>query len=135
MKQSILCLSLIVLFGACTISKSDSSSLDLVNPEEIMAEEQLPYDSLAYDDMDWGDYGDEVPEAVYNSSRRKYVDLIHTKIEGSFNWEESQMKGKASLTMKPHFHPTDSVVLDAKGMEIVSVKMNNNELSYDHPIS
>jgi aminopeptidase N len=133
MKKSILGLLLLVLLGACTISKSDSGSIELVNPEEIMAEEELAYDSLAYDDMDWGDYEDEEPEAVYNSSRRKYVDLIHTKIEGSFNWEESQMNGKASLTMKPHFYPTDSVVLDAKGMEILTVTMNNSELSYDYP--
>ena len=86
-------------------------------------------------DLDWGDaydYYDPYVFPVYHPSRTLTVDLIHTKIEASFNWEESQMNGKATISMKPHNLPIDSVSLDAKGMEIIAVEMNGKALSHDY---
>ncbi len=96
------------------------------------ASEELTMDST----FDWnmfeeGDY-EEFTEPSYQPSRTKYVDLVHTKIEASFNWEESKMNGKATLTMKPHLNETDSVVLDAKGMEIIKVEFNGHGLSFNY---
>ncbi|NNF20928.1 MAG: M1 family metallopeptidase, partial [Saprospiraceae bacterium] len=40
--------------------------------------------------------------------------------------------GKASLTLKSHFYPTDKLELDAKVFDIHHVKMNGQSLSYDY---
>jgi aminopeptidase N len=46
------------------------------------------------------------------------------------------MYGKAWITLKPHFYPTDSLLLDAKQMEIVKVSLSKGNslhaLKYDY---
>ncbi len=78
------------------------------------------------------------PEKKYNASATRVNDLIHTKLEINFNWEKSQLNGKATLDLKPYFYPTDTLVLDAKGMDIKEVSMIVNgshqkaEYKYDN---
>ena len=67
---------------------------------------------------------------IYNSSRTLLTDLIHTKLEVSFDWNKSYLMGKETLTAKPHFYDTDSLILDAKGMEILKVTLNGKDLQY-----
>lgn len=67
---------------------------------------------------------------VYQATETIYTDLIHTKLEVNFNWEETRMNGLAYITAKPHFYPSDSLVLDAKGMDILHVKMAGKDLKY-----
>ncbi len=57
----------------------------------------------------------------YNASHTFEVDLIHTKIEISFDWAKKRANGKATLTMRPWFYATDKVTLDAKNFDIQSV--------------
>lgn len=65
----------------------------------------------------------------YNPSRTKLIDIIHTKLEVNFLWDQARMNGKATLTLKPWFHPQDSVVLDAKGFDILNISLvKNNSL-------
>jgi len=45
-------------------------------------------------------------------------DLVHTKLDVKFDYDKSYLYGKEWLTLQPHFYPTDSLLLDAKGMEI-----------------
>lgn len=70
--------------------------------------------------------------AIYKSSKTIKTDLIHTKLEITPIWEKSELLGKATLTLKPHFYSTDSVFLDAKGMEITSVSNGKKALSYKY---
>ena len=140
MKRFVIVLCLFSFITSCGVSQSESASqneneFELVVDEGSGDEEVYAYDStMAIDYPDWGmDVNEPYEETPYNPSRKKYLDLIHTKIEASFNWEKSQMNGLASITLKPHFHATDSAVLDAKGMEILKVTLNNKELSFDYP--
>ena len=55
---------------------------------------------------------------AYRASAEKINDLVHTKLEARFDYDKSQLYGKVWLTLKPHFYATDSLLLDAKGMEI-----------------
>jgi len=48
-------------------------------------------------------------------------DLVHTKIDVKFDFSKSYMYGKEWVTLQPHFYPTDSLLLDAKGMDIKKV--------------
>ncbi len=62
---------------------------------------------------------------IYRASFPHINDLVHTKLSVRFDYSRSYMYGKAWITLKPHFYPTDSLTLDAQGMEIKEVSMNN----------
>ena len=83
--------------------------------DEVMMEEENPY-----------------VRGIYNSSRTLLTDIVHTRLEVSFDWEHARLNGKEILTAKQHFHPSDSLILDAKGMDILSVEMNNKKLAYTY---
>jgi aminopeptidase N len=48
---------------------------------------------------------------------------VHTKLDARFDYAKSHLLGKAWITLKPHFYATDSVQLDAKGMDIKTVAL------------
>jgi len=58
---------------------------------------------------------------VYRGSYPKTNELVHTKLEVKFDYPKSWMYGKAWLTLKPHFYATDTLTLDAKGMDIKEI--------------
>jgi aminopeptidase N len=60
---------------------------------------------------------------VYRASETKLHDLVHTKLEVQPVWEKKQMKGKATITLHPHFYSTDSVQLNARSMDIHEVSL------------
>src|SRR5215203_3257914 len=62
----------------------------------------------------------DVPKA-YRATPEKTNDLVHTKLDARFDYSKSQLIGKAWITLKPHFYSTDSLLLDAKGMDIKQV--------------
>lgn len=66
---------------------------------------------------------DESWKKVYRSFATKINDLVHTKLEAKFDYKNSYMNGKVWITLKPHFYPTDSLQLDAKGMQINKVEI------------
>jgi aminopeptidase N len=55
----------------------------------------------------------------------KINDLVHTKLDAKFDFNKSYLNGKVWITLKPHFYSTDSLTLDAKGMNINSVSIVN----------
>ncbi|GAB4094395.1 M1 family aminopeptidase [Flaviaesturariibacter terrae] len=60
---------------------------------------------------------------VYRSTAEKINDLVHTKLDARFDFANAQLQGNVWITLKPHFYPTDSLRLDAKGMEIREVSL------------
>ncbi len=71
----------------------------------------------------------DTSSAVYHAEFQKTNALVHTKLEASFDYQQSQMLGKVWLTLEPFFYSIDSVVLDAKGMEIKSVGLATGKLT------
>jgi len=125
--------STILILSACHPSKETVQELESwsepVTEEVMMAEGDLgemPYDEIAM--MEENPY----VRGIYNSSRTLQTDLVHTRLEVSFDWEHARLNGKEILTAKQHFHPSDSLILDAKGMDILSVEMNNKKLNYTY---
>src|SRR5664279_5220846 len=55
---------------------------------------------------------------IYRAAFPHINDLVHTKLDVRFDYAKSYLYGKAWITLKPHFYPTDSLSLDAKGMDI-----------------
>ena len=68
----------------------------------------------------------------YRTEREKTHDLIHTKLDVSFDFSNSQMNGEAWITAKSHFKSTAKITLDAKAMLVQSVTMNNQKLAYNY---
>ena len=63
---------------------------------------------------------------IYRSTAERINDLVHTKIDARFDIPKAYMYGKVWITLKPHFYPTDSLSLDAKGMDIKQVAIVKN---------
>jgi aminopeptidase N len=60
---------------------------------------------------------------LYRASATKVNDLVHTKLEVRFDFEKTWLYGMELVTLRPHFYPTDSLVLDAKQMDISTVAL------------
>ncbi len=60
---------------------------------------------------------------TYRAVATKTNNLKHTKLVASFNYEKSQMNGEVWLELQPHFYPTNTLVLDAKAMDIQEVAL------------
>ncbi|HMX40657.1 MAG TPA: M1 family metallopeptidase, partial [Saprospiraceae bacterium] len=70
----------------------------------------------------------------YQASHTFEHDLIHTKVELSFDWAKKRANGRATLTLRPWFYATDRVTLDAKNFDIKSVTFEGKTepLRYDY---
>ncbi|MEI6020291.1 MAG: M1 family aminopeptidase [Bacteroidota bacterium] len=64
-----------------------------------------------------------VKREIYRGSNERSSDLIHTKLEVSFDWNICRLNGKATLELKPYFYPTKMLYLNARGMEIKSLEV------------
>ncbi|WP_419870246.1 M1 family aminopeptidase [Chryseobacterium sp. CT-SW4] len=75
-------------------------------------------------------------EKVYRATHTKVTELKHTKLKVNFDYEKEQMNGEEWLTASPYFYPTNELTLDAKGMLIHEVALDNNgkmsPLKYDY---
>jgi aminopeptidase N len=60
---------------------------------------------------------------TYRGTSPRVNDLVHTKLEVKFDYDKSYLYGRAWITLKPHFYATDSLYLDAKGMDINKVAL------------
>lgn len=108
-----------------SLTYSDELAEDL---EFHSMDEDFVIDGMEMDE----DYDNPKVREIYNPSNTILTDLIHTKLEVSFNWEESQLNGKATITAKPHFYASDELILDARGMEIQNVQMNGSDMEYSY---
>lgn len=73
---------------------------------------------------------------IYRETPPKINNLVHTKLDAKFDFNKSYLNGKVWITLKPHFYPTDSLELDAKGMNVNRVTLikgsNQSPLKYEY---
>ncbi|WP_367392100.1 M1 family metallopeptidase [Lewinella sp. LCG006] len=126
MKFKILGISLLsLMIAACGAPK-------VVTMEEPLLEERqldtlyVTAPPITEDEKDY-----ELP--VYNQSHTRTVDLLHTQLNLSFDWEKEEVIGKANLVLTPYFYPTQTVVLDAKGFTFNSIQLaDGTALNYEY---
>ena len=70
--------------------------------------------------------GDDAWKKIYRAEATKINDLVNTKLDVKFDYDKAYMYGKEWLTLHPHFYPTDTLSLDAKGMNINEVSLFSN---------
>ncbi|RYE16952.1 MAG: M1 family peptidase, partial [Sphingobacteriaceae bacterium] len=63
---------------------------------------------------------------IYRAAPTKINDLVNTKLDVRFDYAKHYLYGKEWVTLKPHFYPTDSLTLDAKGMDINQISVVKN---------
>ena len=63
---------------------------------------------------------------IYRATPPKINDLIHTKLDVRFDYKKCYLYGKEWVTLKPHFYPTDTLRLDAKGMDLKNISIVKN---------
>lgn len=80
--------------------------------------------------------GDTAWKHEYRAEATKINDLVNTRLEVRFDYDKAYMYGKEWLTLSPHFYPTDSLALDAQGMDIKEVAIikdgNKKTLTYSY---
>ncbi|RZM27323.1 MAG: M1 family peptidase [Pedobacter sp.] len=59
----------------------------------------------------------------YRASATKVNALVHTKLDVKFDYAKRYLYGKEWATFKPYAYATDSLTLDAQGMDIKTVAM------------
>ena len=117
--------ALILVNSACRVTELSSQtdqdepldSAQVVEPEispELSAEQKYPY----------------------RPSRTRYHDLLHTRLEVSFNLEEQSLDGTATLQLRPYFLPQSRLLLDAKGFDIYEIALlkdhSEQSLEYEY---
>ncbi len=120
----------VLTLSACTMvketRKTEATNLDTITYSEA----EYPYD---YDKYDVETNGDDTP---YQETAKRVSDLLHTKLEVSFDLVKHYLLGKATLTFKPYFYPTNMLTLDAKGFDIHKLSLvtasGNKDLKYEY---
>jgi len=63
---------------------------------------------------------------IYRETPPKINDLVHTRLDVRFDYKKRYMYGKEWVTLRPHFYPTDTLRLDAKGMDLKNISIVKN---------
>ncbi|MGN6339790.1 MAG: M1 family aminopeptidase [Ginsengibacter sp.] len=66
-------------------------------------------------------------KSIYRGTYPRINDLVHTKLSVKFDYPKQWMYGEEWVTLQPHFYPTDSLTLDAKGMQINEIALINGK--------
>ncbi|MFI5205012.1 MAG: M1 family metallopeptidase, partial [Flavobacteriales bacterium] len=62
-------------------------------------------------------------QPVYRATEDRVNDILHTKLDVTFDFKKHYLYGKATLDVKPHYYPVSNLSLDAKGFEIHKVQL------------
>ncbi len=150
MKNVFLLVAAFALYTSCNTAKQTTATtptqVATASPSAPIEERMLDTitvtpdmvgDEFALDEeMLMGEEQDTTP-AIYNPSATRTHDLVHTKLDLRFDWKNEQVIGKATLKLKPYFHPSNTVTLDAKSFEFkkVTLEGKNEPLKYTYDSS
>jgi aminopeptidase N len=73
-----------------------------------------------------GSRAQEGHDSTYRYSASLINNLVHTKLDVRFDYQKHYLYGHSWTELRPHFYPTDSLTLDAKGMELLQVAIVRN---------
>lgn len=96
---------LFLLLNACTEKAKPGESIADAEAKKERIKKQSPL---------------QIPEPVL-------IDILHTTLNLSFDWEKQEVIGKATLTIKPFNDGLRKFYLDAKGMEILNISVSHDE--------
>jgi aminopeptidase N len=105
-KKLFVFIAAVLILNSCNLfHHSGTKNLPVITLDTIVAKAKAPEPS------------------IYQASFTRVSDIIHTKLDVSFDWAKQHMYGKATITVKPYFYPTSILSLDARGMQINEVSL------------
>ncbi len=112
-KSTFLFVSIIAISFACSTTKKKPTA-----PITMLTEPAI--------DLDTVNVRADEPSVLkkYQATETKTNDIVHTKLWVNFDWKKSQLNGKAELLIKPYFYSTNTLHLNARGMDIKSVTLS-----------
>lgn len=119
-------LFLVFFFGHLNFSNAQSRKKDKKKKKESSVKKDSNSDDLTQDMIKLQEMelrAENAKSKIYQASNTKTNDIIHTKLEVKFDWQNSQMFGKATITIKPYFYPQTILYLNARGMDIYKVQL------------
>ena len=126
MQFSVIWVAIIIFLSACKVEQVATAT-----PEDITTSDQP--DSVFVDSTEVITETEEATVLPYQASDSREHDLLHTKLEVSFNWDQHRLNGIATLQLKPYFYPQSTLTLDAKGFDIHSVGLVKNQSDSGSP--
>lgn len=102
--RSIIILICIATLHSCNISKQTSGN-------------DSPFTAADFDTSTY------FSRNIYNGSNTLLFDIIHTRLEVSFDWEKCQLHGNASITLRPYFYSSKQLVLNAQEFDIHEIAL------------
>lgn len=76
-------------------------------------------------------FGVSNEDKTYQPAENKNFDLLHTRLNVSFDFEQQRLNGEAWLKVKPYFYPAAFTAVDAKGFDIHSLKLSDAGRSFE----
>ncbi|HYV91611.1 MAG TPA: M1 family aminopeptidase [Chitinophagales bacterium] len=120
---SVQVIGVLMITFSCSTTKN-SQTVQISKPNEDTMTVEIPENSIA------------VTPQVYRASYSIINDIVHSKLDVKLDWQKQYLYGKEWLTLKPHFYSTDSLTLDAKGMDLNKIelvkKTGNVPLTYSY---
>ncbi len=108
-----------------TVEIVEERQLDtlFVTPPKMPEEESVRYETE-----------EDYTLPVYRATQTLEHDLLHTRLDLRFDWENEKVLGEAALTLTPYFYPTQTLTLDAKNFEFhqVSLAGQTAQLPYEY---
>jgi len=105
---------ILLILNSCSTLKKAEQAASIINLDELVVEPNII--------------------EPYRAAQTRLLDLIHTKLEVNFDWENAHLNGLATLTLKPYFYSANTAVLDAKGFDLNKVQLitdtGNIDLEY-----
>lgn len=127
-------IAFLALLQACKTGQNNTAN-NTNNQNEVVSENSALYDPNYKPEVDPLN-GTKNELERYNPSAERINDLLHTKLEVSFDYKKRQLNGKATLELTPYFYPTNTLSLDAKGFDIHKVQWvegaNKTDLAYKY---
>lgn len=101
--------AVLLLISSCNLFKKNKTNNNLSQTNAIT--------------LDTLEIGSNSSVREYRAAATRINDILHTKLDVSFNWEKQYLYGKATITLTPYFYPTATLELDARGMDIKEIAL------------
>ena len=98
------------IFSACISLKKTSQTPLTINLDTLI----MPIS---------GNFGESENIKKYRAAETRVNDLIHTSLDIRPDFEKKYLNGKANLLFQAYFYPTETLILDAKGLDINEVSL------------
>lgn len=121
-KYKFLLLNIIaIIFYSCGDHKGNITTIEKWDNQTFS--QQTLFNELELNNAIAKNLNSQEKDKPFHAVSDKIWHLHHTDLKVSFNFENQTLNGDAIVTLRPYFYPQDTLMLDAKGMDILHVEL------------